>query len=64
MRNNRYIHYVARFGDRYLSGVVDVAPQTAPPDVHEGIQAYVCDKWRLSRLHMDDIIGEKMECIE
>lgn len=64
MRNNRYVHYVARFGDMYLSGVVDVAPQTTPPDVHEGIQAYVCDKWKLSRLHMDDIIVEKMECIE
>lgn len=64
MKNNRYVHYVARFNSRYLSGVIDVAPQTTPQDVHGGIQAYVCDKWNLSRLHMDDIIVEKMERIE
>lgn len=64
MKNCRYLHYVARFGDRYLSGVVDVAPQTTPLDVHEGILAYVCDKFELNRLHMGDVVVEKMECIE
>lgn len=64
MKKYRYVHYVARFGDNYMSGVADVAPQTNPIDAHEGIQLYVCDKLGLSHMHKKDIIVEKMEPIE
>lgn len=64
MRNSRYIHFVARFNTRYLSGVMDVAPDTTPVEVHEGIQRHMCSKWHLSELHLDDIIVEEMRPIE
>lgn len=64
MRNNRYIHYVARFGSQYTSGVVDVAPQTTPVEVHEGIQFFVCNQLGLNELHQKDIVVEKMRPLE
>lgn len=64
MRNCRYLHYVARFGGQYTSGVVDVDPQTTPMDVHELIRLLVCHQFQLNELHQKDIVVEKMECIE
>ncbi|PXV46896.1 hypothetical protein DLN05_23280 [Salmonella enterica subsp. enterica serovar Newport str. CFSAN000834] len=64
MRNNRYVHYVARFGSQYISGVVDVSPQTTPLEVHEGIQFFVCNQLGLNELHKKDIVVEKMRPLE
>lgn len=64
MRNNRYVHFVARFDKRYISGVIDASPQTTPVEVHDGIQLFVCKKWKLSEMHKDDVIVETMKCIE
>lgn len=64
MRDYRYIHFVARFNNKYLSGVIYAEPQTTPIQVHDGIQLQVCRKWHLSELHKDDVIVEKMRPIE
>lgn len=64
MRNYRYVHFVARFNNRYLSGVIDAAPEMDAVAVHEGIQLRVCRKWHLSEMHLDDVIVEEMRPIE
>lgn len=64
MRDGRYVHYVARFGSQYVSGVADVARQTTPVEVHEGIQFFVCNKLGLNELHQKDIVVEKMRPLE
>lgn len=64
VKNFRYLHFVARFKQRYMSGVFDATPEMTPVEIHDKIQRHLCRQWHLSDMHKDDIVVEKMVGIE